>query len=390
MKIMKNIMYTITLSILFIGCESDDTVSSTDTTVDIPITYSFDSRFNTGESSVSYSGQVVRNLLIAEIKSSIGTASTATLNSLFNNDDSAAVISGTNTTFHSISTKNLSGKISGASVIGFDVTPTELMTGWFDLVGGTTPVQVVEGMHMDQLIGKGLLGMVAYYQGTSVYMDKIDTDTNTQDGTSAYSDMEHHWDESFGYFGAARDYGTMTDDDKKGSGGSDYLTQKNFDWAKYAAKRDACTSCPSAGNFATNIFNAYLKGRALITAEATLTDIQAERQTIVDNWEKVIAANIVHYANKVDALITAGGADFDCSLDNSCQKYWSEMMAFVLCLQYNSYSTLVTSDHEYLLTNTDIPPSASEGTTYQTTNLTNLKSKLGTLFSFDADDLANW
>ena len=387
-KIFKTILYTITMSLFFIGCESDDAVSSTATTVDVPTTYNFESRFNAGESSVSYSGQVVRNIIIGDIKSSVGTASAATLNSLFNNDNATATISGTSTTYHSISTKKLSNKISETPVIGFDVTPTALITGWFDLVGGATPTKVVQNMHMDQLIGKGLLGMVAYYQGTSVYMDKIDTDTNTQDGTSAYSDMEHHWDESFGYFGAARDYGTMTD--KTSSGGSDYLTQKNFDWAKYAAKRDACTDCPSAGNFATNIFNAYLKGRALITAEATLSEIQAERQTIVENWEKVIAANIVHYANEVDALISAGGTDFDCSTDNSCQKYWSEMAAFVLCLQFNSYSDLVTADHEYLWTNTSHPPAANEGGTYQTTNLTNLKTKLGTLFSFEANDLANW
>ena len=40
--------------------------------IDVPSAYQFDSRFSEGESSVSYSGQVVRNLLLQDLKILIG------------------------------------------------------------------------------------------------------------------------------------------------------------------------------------------------------------------------------------------------------------------------------------------------------------------------------
>ena len=63
-----------------------------------------------------------------------------------------------------------------------------------------------------------------------------------------YTAMEHHWDESFGYFGAARDYNTGYSDDtdrktdpyndSNGDGLIDFKTEYNMGWAVTAAKRD--------------------------------------------------------------------------------------------------------------------------------------------------------
>ena len=50
---------------MFIGCEdSDPDTVDEDTSISTPTTFVFESRFNAGESSVYYSGQIVRNLLI--------------------------------------------------------------------------------------------------------------------------------------------------------------------------------------------------------------------------------------------------------------------------------------------------------------------------------------
>ena len=56
------------------GCGDDngDSNPAGASSLVVPGAYVFDSRFNDGESSVSYSGQVVRNLLLQDLKSLIG------------------------------------------------------------------------------------------------------------------------------------------------------------------------------------------------------------------------------------------------------------------------------------------------------------------------------
>ena len=55
-----------------VACGDDDKGSnpmgSGSSGIDVPSSYVFDSRFTPGESSVSYSGQVVRNLLLQDLK----------------------------------------------------------------------------------------------------------------------------------------------------------------------------------------------------------------------------------------------------------------------------------------------------------------------------------
>ena len=63
-------------SALLIACGGGDDDNPVDsgsggTTIDIPTAYVFDSRFNEGESSVAYSGQTVRNLLLQDLKIAI-------------------------------------------------------------------------------------------------------------------------------------------------------------------------------------------------------------------------------------------------------------------------------------------------------------------------------
>ena len=65
-------------SLFLVACGSDedaedgDLEGETGATIEIPQAYVFDSRFVEGESSVSYSGQVVRNSAVARPKGSHG------------------------------------------------------------------------------------------------------------------------------------------------------------------------------------------------------------------------------------------------------------------------------------------------------------------------------
>ena len=57
---------------LSLHVRNDDNDTDTDTDTDAPDTYAFKSRFD-DNSSVSYSGQVFRNLLIDDMKAAIGS-----------------------------------------------------------------------------------------------------------------------------------------------------------------------------------------------------------------------------------------------------------------------------------------------------------------------------
>ena len=97
----KWIVSFLTFSLIFIvACSNDEEdleAEGGETSIQVPTAYSFDSRFKEGESSVAYSGQVVRNLLWQDLKiftDSLGksgatAASVADLNKFYDYKDSS-------------------------------------------------------------------------------------------------------------------------------------------------------------------------------------------------------------------------------------------------------------------------------------------------------------
>ena len=270
-------------SALLIACGGGDDDNPVDsgsggsTTIDIPTAYVFDSRFNEGESSVAYSGQIVRNLLLQDLKIFIDNlgkegAESATVDDLlqfYAYDDgldleslsTAGDMPVVENRYSSISTgKNLSGKISKDVVIGYGKTADELVREWFEIIAansqdadklGTPAVYTDDnGVDLTQMINKVLIGAVPYYQATGVYLGGLLEDENgsAAEGKS-YTEMEHHWDEAFGYFGSARDYSRYSDAqlagsvgdytfDSNGDGQIDFKSEYNFGLSRNAGKRD--------------------------------------------------------------------------------------------------------------------------------------------------------
>ena len=207
------------------------------------------------------------------------------------------------------------------------------------------------------MIQKTLWGAVAYWQGTSKYMSKIpDDDNSVSDDGDPYTAMEHHWDESFGYFGAARDYNTgyTDDDDRKsapyndsnGDGSIDFKSEFNSGWAVTAAKRDLCSGCDVNHDFTKTIFDAYLEGRTLIYNQAPLDEILVQRDIILNEWEKVVAAVSIHYVNDVAAdiaaIITAADTTAAPMSDATAdyENHWGEMRAYAHGLMYNDFKVI--------------------------------------------------
>ena len=101
MNLKRKLLFLLSSSMLFLSsaCEDDDHddhAHEEEVKITTPTTYTFNSRFVEGESSVSYSGQVVRNLLINDIKTQMGTdagsGNPATLLSMMANDNADRAI----------------------------------------------------------------------------------------------------------------------------------------------------------------------------------------------------------------------------------------------------------------------------------------------------------
>jgi hypothetical protein len=249
---------------------------------DLLDTYSFTSKFNDGESSVSYGGQIARHALIAELKHYIGKGGLqadldngvltskdeviAKLNSIYDADENSwdalniSFTTAKQTKFSELSSsyKSVKSKVAGQDLGGQHKDWSTEFSGW-GAKGSISPVGLIDlyfqqladiaidtlgsdrldpitstkipvyvtnnGTDLNQLIQKFLLMSVAYSQATDDYLDEekgLKADNAAQDkGTKAYTSLEHQFDEGFGYFGAARDYLAYNDNEISGKVSSD-------------------------------------------------------------------------------------------------------------------------------------------------------------------------
>ena len=421
------LLYFLSFMLMFtIGCEDEEVADndSETTALETPAEFVFESRFeeHAGESSVSYSGQVVRNLLVNDIKTQIGTdagsGDATTLLSMMANDDPNRMIltlttpSSMQTKYHDISSSHLNDRLDAVSdyiLPGYEMNAGDAISAWVTdaVTNGKTNA---DGIRLDQMVQKTLWGAVAYWQGTSKYMSKIPNDDNTMsDDGNPYTAMEHHWDESFGYFGAARDYNTgysddnarkTTQNDSNGDGSIDFKTEFNSGWGITAAKRDLVDGVSVDYDFTGTIMNAYLEGRTLIYNQAPLDEILVQRDIILNTWEKVVAAVTIHYVNDVAADMAAlypadsnAGPLSDLSAD--LNNHWGEMRGYANGLLYNDFKVIDSSDLNTILTAMGTSPVYPEdGETvfynYHEILVTTVKSLLQNAYGFSDEHMANW
>lgn len=426
MKNKSKLLYFLYFMHIFnIGCE-DDVVEeeAVDNTIETPTVYEFESRFAEGESSVSYSGQVVRNLLINDIKTQCGTdagtGDASVLLSVMANDNASrsiltAPLGGTalQTLYHDISSSHLNDRLNAVSdyvLPGYDSNAGTAISGWVtDLVNnGKTNA---DGIRLDQMIQKTLWGAVSYWQATSKYMSKIpDDDNSVSDDGDPYTAMEHHWDESFGYFGAARDYNTSYDDntrksgpsvDSNGDGSIDFKTEYNVGWAVTAAKRDLVDGVSVDYDLTKTVMDAYLEGRTLIYNQAPLEDILAQRTIVLNTFEKVVAAVTIHYINDtsvdIAALIQAGDANITAGSDatGDYENHWAEMRGYANGLLYNDFKVIDDVNLNRVYTVMGTAPVYPDGDfdelqTYHDALVGEVREIFQVSYGFDDEHMTNW
>ena len=239
-----------------------------------------------------------------------------------------------------------------------------------DPTGAQLPVhRTASGVDLKELAQKFLFGAVNFSQGADDYLDDgLDSDNAAAAEGQPYTELEHAWDEGFGYFGAARDYRDYTDQELAAGGGRDgwksgyhdsnadsaidLTGEYNFGAATSAAKRDL--GAVVATDLTGDAFGAFAMGRAIISSangaltEQQMIELKTQRDVIVSTWEKAISASAVHYINEVLAdMGNFGTADYSFG-DHA--KHWSELKGFALGLQFSPFSPLEDADFARLHT----------------------------------------
>lgn len=313
------------------AAETKVTVTTGKLIAETPITYEFT---RNGETTVSYSGQNERLDMLEIIKSEIllkgdkGEAiSEQALLDAFNNTSGNG-----GGLFNTESTKKLGNKAfqpdlddqlfenmfadaAAASTAG--QTASNGVAGLITRESkGSTVLVDKNGREFTQLIEKGIMGSVFYNQIYNTYFSDARTgddveNTVLREGKN-YNDMEHHWDEAFGYWNPPLDFSSNWPSERK--------SEDRF-WSHYSTTVD-----PSLGTNSL-IMDAFKEGRAAIVNNDLATK-NAKKTEISEHLELVAAGTAVHYLNDALAALNSGNT-------GDAFHVMSEVWAFTNALRYN-------------------------------------------------------
>ena len=254
--------------------------------LELPSTYAFvDSN---GNSTVSYTGQTERLDQMDELMTYIRSGNANTLDAQIMNDMFSNTGGNGNGNFSFTSTKELLNKCFATDTGLIQGYFTEIATASVDhpflaepglagtynsSTGTETYLLNSGGIEYAEVIEKTIMGAVFMYQATQVYLgdEKMNADNTMAVDPGAgeyYTEMEHHWDEAFGYFGVPINFPSTTL-------GIRY-------WGV------ACNETGSSNN--TRMMNHFKRGRAAIVAVDYFTR-NNEIESIIERWEEIAAEN---------------------------------------------------------------------------------------------------
>ena len=337
--IFKNIKLA-TLILLMFSCADDDDNSRND--IIVPETYSFE---RNGISTVSYSGQTTRLNQSNELYNALNDNSLTIgdLNKMFQGENGYSAgfsdekLNGTS--------KIIGSKTSASSLRGNALTKAQfvqwltdytekIIPNWADDASNGNAGQygnyhfTENGHEIDQLFFKGLIGAFCLDQIINNYIhpDQLDSGTKVEDnnnetlsGDKNYTDMEHKWDEGFGYL-----YGQVADVTLNFGLPADGESAGNL-LMKYFIKADDNYH----PGIAEKVYQAFKIGRAAIVAK-NYTEREVQAKIIKQELSKVIGQYAVHYLESAYTKITSG-SDRRESFHGLSEGY-----GFVLSLQFTN------------------------------------------------------
>ena len=359
-------------SILLITACSDDE-GNLPAPYNPPESYSFD--------NVSFSGQTDRLNMLSEMISTIdqvtsGTAPDATtLLNMYANENSPFSNPDLNASTKQLKSKTYSGlgAIDANEIEAYINAFAEDAAMYKDSTWAPGQPGIVtkadgsgsyflnaDGVEYSEIIEKTLMHAVFYYQACEVYTreGKIgDAVDNTIVTPGKGTDMEHHWDEAFGYWGVDTN-----------------VTASNFESAnlkyfgKYAKKGEA-VGLPTFQNLLT----AFISGRyAISTMDYTSRDEAA--QEVRQHWEMVSVTTGIHYLN---------GAIANVGDDARFYHELSEAYTFIQGLAYNQDRLISTSDWAAMLALIEVNGEASF-TGVSVADLNSIKDQLASIYGLEA------
>lgn len=327
-SINKAIVLGLATALIFSSCSEDDTPDPS-SPYTVPETYSFE--------NVNYSGQTTRLDMFEELEAEMKkgnngeTVDAQKLKDMYANENNAFSDADLNTASKQLKDKTFEpdqalfeSYIDSLAKASLSTVPGE--NGIAGVVesndGSKAYLLAANGIEYTQVILKGLMGAIFYYQATGSYLTEekigpaVDNTTVTEgEGTS----MEHHWDEAFGYFGVPVDF-------PENKEGSRY-------WGKYSDQVNEAIGSNEA------LMDAFIKGRAAISND-DMEEKDAQAAIIKEEWERLVAAAAIHELNK---------AKTDFADDALRSHLLSEAIGFVMALKYNPERKITTDEIEEIL-----------------------------------------
>lgn len=312
-------------TLAFTSCEDDDENITPDVIeVVAPATYSFE---RDGENTVSFSGQTARIQMSQEIISEMldfENATEASLFDMFSNENSPFENESLNTI-----DKNVKSKVAAsADYFGTDAAASAEIKAFFETqlslqVSEIFPAQMTvasqgiagqipdgestryinaQGLEYDQIFGKGLTGALMLDQILNNYLSPavLDNGANRANNDAeilaegkSYTEMEHKWDEAFGYI-----YGNAAD---AANANATIGLDDNF-LNRYVGQVD---SDDDFEGIAQEIFNAFKLGRAAIVAKNY--QVRDEQAAILRaKISELMAVRSVYYLEQGRNFLEAG------------------------------------------------------------------------------------
>ena len=360
-KFYKPILLTLLTSIILISCSKDDdveyitetiteTVIVTETqtvNVEVPVTVNVEVPYSyefarSGVSTVSFSGQTARLNMADELYAALNTNTftKAQMLEMFN-DGTGFSDASLNSSGKKMGNKTAASPLASSTVKPqFDAMITDfadnVIPNWATdasngqagvLTDATRTIHVnAKGHEIDQTFIKGIIGAMTVDQIVNNYITpyQLDSGTRVADNDNGvlssgkdYTDMEHKWDEGFGYL-----YGQEADASRLDLGTSP--TGNGTTLNKYFKKINASNQV----GIGVTVFDAFRRGRAYIVAKL-YDDRDAQATIIKKELSKVIAYKAVDYLNGYMTKIAAGNtADAFHAL--------SEGYGFIMSLQFTN------------------------------------------------------
>ena len=371
---MKKLLFNINailflFAFIFVSCDTDN--EEDELIVVAPANYEF---VRDGASTVSFSGQTARLNMADEIYNALNTNTftKAQLLEMFNNGTGFST-DALNNAGKVVGSKTASGCNHGALAVT-KARYTDMLEDFADnvipawtatasngsaglLTDSKRTINVnAKGWEVDQTFIKGIIGGMCVDQIVNNYLDpcQLDSGTRRDDNTNGilssgknYTDMEHKWDEGFGYLYGQEEDATRADLGTSPLGNGTTLM-------KYFKKIND-SNMPGIGEI---VFDAFKLGRAAIVAgDYELRDAQAK--IIMIHLSKVVGYKAVDYlegymdkmaaGNNADAIhALSEGYGFILSLmftnDGTGNPYFSESEVNSMLLKMDNMWTVSNSD----------------------------------------------